>query len=886
MRLWQRLVWRKPFRHMSRRGREDSELDEELRFHLQQEAQLRIDRGQSPEDARQWARRDFGNVTRTREVTREMWTFSALDRAAQDLRYAARMFLKNPAFTALALASLTLGIGATTAIFSVVNSVLLRPLPFRDPDQLVMVWERPPETGHNNVVQTQNFLDWRARNRSFENMAAVFQISTNLEGQGEAVQLPTLRVTAGFFETLGVAPLIGRAILAADNIPDAPCVTVLSYGLWQRRFGGQPGVIGTKLSLAAGPGCEVVGVMPAGFALPTNPRVDLYTPMQIEPSTAPRDGRNYSVVARMRKGVSLGQADADMRAIAAQTSVERPEMNARWSAAVVPLLQQTVGDMRATLLVLLGAVLFLLLIACTNVSNLLLMRASKRRREMTVRIALGAGRWQLIHQLMMESLLLSVAGGIAGFLLAYWGVPAIIGMLPAGFPLPRRGEIAVDPSVLAFTMFLSLGCGMFFGTFPALQAGRERIGEGLRQGDRHGSAGNRRVRNLLVVAEVGLAMLLVIGAGLMLRSFILLNAVDPGFRPERLVTFRMVLFSHASTMEQVIARRATLVAQMIDRIRVLPGVAAASSIHLLPMTGGGNSGTWYSRADRPAPPPASNSGGDVSIVSDDYFRTMGIPIAAGREFDAHDSAGSPRVGVLNRTAAQQIFPGENPVGKRLRVAWGPGPNEVEIVGITADIHHRGLDGTPEPCLFMPQAQQPSAFVSLLVRTAANPVSLIPAVKEQIHAVYPSQGIQDIQTMEEVVAGSIARPKLDATILGVFGAMALALACLGIYAVISYSVEQRMREMGIRLALGAAPAGILGMVLGEGMTLAAAGIAAGIGASLGLTRYLSSLLYAVKPADPAVFGAVTMVLALAAAAGCYFPARRATRVDPAMVLREE
>jgi predicted permease len=875
MRFWDRFT---------KRAKEDSELDEELRFHLQQEAQLRMDRGQSPEDARRLAHRDFGNVTRTKEVTREMWTWSALDRAAQDIRYAARMSRKSPAFTALAVASLTLGIGATTAIFSVVNSVLLRPLPFRDPSRLVMVWERLPETDRRNVVQTQNFLDWRARNRSFENMAAVFQISTNLEGQGEAVQVPRLRVTAGFFEILGVAPLLGRAIRADDDLPDAPCVTVLSYGLWQRRFGGQAGAIGAKLTLAAGPGCEVVGVMPAGFALPTNPQVDLYTPMQIDPSYAPRDGRNYSVVARLRKGVSVAQADAEMRAIAAQTAVERPEMNARWSATVVPLMEQTVGDTRATLLVLLGAVLLVLLIACANVSNLLLMRASKRNREMIVRLALGAGRWQLFHQLMMESLMLSIAGGIAGFALAHWGVPAILSILPSGFPLPRRGEIVVDSSMLAFTILLSLTCGMFFGVFPALQAGRDGVSESLRQGDRHGSAGNRGVRNLLVVAEVGLAMLLVIGAGLMLRSFILLNAVDPGFRPERVVAFRMVVSSHASTMQQVIARRATLVAQMIDRIRALPGVAAASSIHLLPMSGG-NSGAWYYRTDRPAPPPASG-GGDVSIVSDGYFRTMGIPIAAGREFDLHDGAGSPHVGILNQTAAQQIFPGESPVGRRLRVAWGIGPNEVEIVGVSADIRHRGLDGKPEPCLFMPQAQQPSAYVSLLVRTAADPVSIVPAVKEQIHGVYPSQGIQDIQTMDAVLAGSVARPKLDATILGVFGAIALALACLGIYAVISYSVEQRRREMGIRMALGAAPAGIRGMVLREGMALAAAGIAIGIVASLGLTRYLSSLLYAVRPADPAVFAAVTAVLALAAAAGCYFPARRATHVDPAVVLREE
>jgi predicted permease len=870
MRFWHRLI---------RRDREDSELDEELRFHLRQEAQLRMDRGQSSEEARRFAQRDFGNVTRTKEVTREMWTWSALHRAAQDIRYAARMFRKNPAFTALALASLTLGIGATTAIFSVVNSVLLRPLPFRDPGQLAMVWERAPGIDHNNVVQTQNFLDWRARNRSFENMAAVFQISTNLEGQGDAVQVPNLRVTAGFFEILGVAPLIGRATRTADDIPDAPCVSVLSYGFWQRRFGGNPGALGTKLKLSSGPGCEVVGVMPLGFALPTNPRVDLYTPMQISPSQAQRDGRNYSVVARLRKGVSLARADADVRAIAAQTAAERPAMNAKWSATVVPLMEQTVGDTRTTLLVLLGAALFVLLIACANVSNLLLMRASKRRREMAVRIALGAGRWQLFHQLMIESLLLSIAGGIAGFALARWGVPAIIGMLPPGFPLPRRGEIAVNSSMLAFTMLLSFACGMFFGVFPALQSGQDRLG------GRHSTAGNRPVRNLLVVAEVGLAMLLVIGAGLMLRSFILLNAVDPGFRPERLVTVRMVVSSHASTFDQVLAHRATLVAQMIDRIRALPGVAAASSIHLLPMTGG-NSGTWYYRADRPAPALASG-GGDVSIVSDGYFHTMGIPITAGREFDTHDRAAAPNVGVLNQTAAWQIFSGENPIGKRLRVAWGPDPTEdIEIVGVAADIRHRSLDVKPDPCLFMPQAQQPSAYVSLVVRTAVDPLLLIPAVKQQIHAVYPSQGIQDIQTMDELLASSVARPKLDATIMGVFGAIALALACFGIYAVISYSVEQRRREMGIRMALGAAPSGILGMVLREGMALTTAGIAIGIVASLGLTRYLSSLLYAVKPADPSVFAAVSIVLALAAAAGCYFPARRATRVDPAMVLREE
>ncbi len=747
-----------------------------------------------------------------------------------------------------------------------------------------MIWERAPNTDHNNVVQTQNFLEWRKRNRSFEDVAAVFAVAVNVVSGDSAVQLPAMRVTAGFFEIMGVRPMIGRAIRAEDDAPNgAPCVTVLSFGLWQRRFGGRASALGERLTLAGRP-CEIVGAMPPGFSLPTSRRVDLYTAMKIEPANAPRDGRNYSVVGRLKRGVSLAAADADMRSIAAQTALERPEMNATWSAKVIPLMEQTVGDTRETLLVLMGAALFVLLIACANVSNLLLMRASKRRREITVRIALGAGRWQIFHQLMTESFLLAAAGGAAGYLLAVWGVPAILSMLPPDFPLPRRDEIVVDSSMLFFTMAASLACGLFFGILPALQTERNRMGEGLREGGRTGSSGHRGMRNLLVVAEVSLAMLLVIGAGLMLRSFALLNAVDPGFRPDRVIAFRMMLFGNASTFQQVLDRRAALTAEMIKRVRAIPGVASASSIHLLPMTGG-NSGTWYSRADRPEPPPGSNKGGDVSIVSDDYFRTMGVPIVAGREFDAHDKAAATRVAILNQTAAREIFPGENPLGKRLRVAWGADA-EVEIVGVSADIHHRALGEKPEPCLFMPQAQEPSAFFSLLVRTNADPTGVVSAVREQIHAIYPSQGIQDVQTLSSLVTDSVARPKLDAAIMAVFGAIALALACLGIYAVISYSVEQRSREMGIRMALGASTGGVLRMVLGEGLGLAAFGIAAGAGAALGLTRYFESLLYAVKPSDPAAFASVAAILAAAAAAGCYFPARRATRVDPAVALREE
>jgi putative ABC transport system permease protein len=873
MKFWQRLS----------RRLQDRELEEEMQFHLAAEARLRQERGEAPETARRNALRDFGNYAAVQETTRGMRGRASLERAVQDLRLALRMLRKSPAFTALAVAALALGIGATTAIFSLVNSILLKPLPFPDPSRLVMLWELPPRSSHLNVVQTGNFLDWRARNRSFEDVAATFQFPFNLEGSGDPVQIPGLRVTAGFFEILGARPLLGRAITREEDVPDAPWVAVLSYELWQRRFGGRRDIIGENI---AGPGnpFKVVGVMPPGFGVSAFAHVDVYIPMRIRPDEATKDGRNYKVIARLRPGVSLGAAQSDMTAIAAQTARERPDMDAMWTATVVPLLEQTVGDTRTILLALFGAVGFVLLIACANVANLLLMRAHARRQEIAVRVALGAGRWRLFQQLVTESLLLGAAGGLLGFLLAWAGLPALIHMLPANFPLPRMAEIRVDRGVLAFTMLLSLSCAFVFGAFPAMQLDRARLGESLKHGGRAGSAANRRLHGALVVAEVGLAMLLLVGAGLMLRSFMLLDSVDPGFRPERLLAFRMVLVpSGWKTFDDLLAQRAALVEQMLAGIRTLPQVTSASSISFLPLTGS-QSGSGYYRADRPAPRVSALTGGDVSVVSSGYFRTMGIPMLIGREFEQRDRAGAPQVAILNQTAARQNFPGENPVGKRMRVYW-TGPPEVEIIGVASDIRHNGLDIASVPCLFLPQAQRPAGWASLLVRVS-DERGVVEAVKQQIHAVAPHQGIEDVQAMDSVLSDSLARPRLDAAIFAVFSAVALILACVGIYAVISYSVEQRTREMGIRLALGAAPASILRHVLREGLALCAAGIAAGLVAAAFLTRYLESLLYAVRPMDGFVYAAVTLVLGVCALAGCYFPARHATRVDPAVVLRDQ
>jgi len=502
---------------------------------------------------------------------------------------------------------------------------------------------------------------------------------------------------------------------------------------------------------------------------------------------------------------------------------------------------------------------------------------------MTVRAALGAGRWRLLHQTAIESLLLAVTGGLIGFALAYWCVPAVIHMLPERYPLPRRGEIAVDATVLWFTIGASILCGLFFGIFPALQLDRTCLSDGLKQGGRTGSGTGRGLRNLLVVGEVAVAVVLVTGAGLMLRSFALLSQTDAGFRPEHLLTVRMMLIFNKYASD--LPRRAAVVQETLERIRRLPQVRSASSIHILPMNGG-NSGTGYHRADRPAPAPGTGTGGAVSVISDDYFRTMGIRMIAGREFDRRtERFGAPGAAILNRAAARMLFQDEDPIGKRLKVAWG-GATDPEVVGISEDIRHDNLNTEPEPTLFVCNMQAPSLFASFVVRTYGDPIQAVSAVRQAIRETDPDQGAAEIRSMEQLIAGSIAGPRLQALLLGVFGGLGMALACIGIYAVISYSTVQRTREMGIRLALGAAPGKIRRLVMGEGLLLAGVGITMGVLIALGLTRYMKTLLYAVTPTDPHVYATVCLMLFLAAIAGCWLPARRATAVEPGLLLREE
>lgn len=863
--------WKWTLARLLRLGRADQDLDEEIRAHLAIDMQQRIDVGESPEAARLDAVKEFGNVALVKEVTRQMWTFPSLERLWQDARYAVRSLSRSPGFTVVSLAALALGIGATTAMFTVLYSVILRPLPFPEADRLVTLWEKPPRGARFNVVSLVNFKAWKERARSFEAMAAYNEGTTNLVGAGEPVQITGANVTADFFRVLRVQPVLGRGFATGEDGPSALPFVVLSHGFWMRHFGGQADVIGRRVSIG-GTRREIIGVMPPDFAFPGR-RVEVFVPVRVEYS-----GRDFRVVARLRPGVSAAGAEAEMISIAAGTAAENPGMNSGWSVTLTPLHEHTVGAIRPLVRVLFAAVLFVLLIACANVANLLLMRAAEREHEMSLRLALGAGRWHLAHQLTVESLILTVAGGLGGVVVAMWGLRALLATLPADFPLPRVDEISADATVLWFAILLCVSIGLLFGTVPAFFSAWRGLSESLRGGARSAAPRQRRFRQAMVVTEVAVALVLVIGAGLMIRGLLRLHQVELGFQPERVLAIRMVMLPGKPTSQ------AQAVDDVLRRVRSLSQVAAASSISILPMSGI-NSGTWYYRADRPEPELANRPSGDISIVMPDYFRTMGIPMLMGRDFGDQDRYGGTHTGVLNRTAAKALFGAESPIGKRLTVSWNEA-GVVEIVGMVEDIRHRNPQSRPEPCLFLLNTQLPFPLVSLVIRTSSDPRSLVSAIKREIQEVDADQGVAEVQTMEERIANAGAQPRVQAWGFTAFSLIALALACIGIYGVISHTVSQRTREMGVRVALGADRLNIFGQILRESLTVAGAGIAVGVLASLALTRYLETLLFDVKPTDAGVYTGVVILMLIVAASASYFPSQRAAKVDPVIALRNE
>lgn len=866
--------WLKFFvRRFLRRAPAESELEEELRSHLAIEVRQRIERGDSPEIARQAALQEFGNVGLVAEVTRDMWGFRWLDALMQDARYGLRMIRKSVGLSVAVILMLALGIGGATAIFTFVNSILLRPLPFRAPDQLVMLWELPPKTKKPNVAAPVNFLAWEKRSRSFQSMAAFFSLPVNVLTSQQSEQVPGLKVTSAFFATLGTPPILGRTFRPGEYFRNEPRQVVLSYQTWQSRFGGRPDVIGKRISIDVSHH-EIIGVMPPGFGFPTV-EADVYIPlgMYVE------EGRNYKVVGRLRPGVSVTAAKAEIASIAAHTAQENPGMNADWSATVVPLLDQTVGNIRPVLLALFAAVGLLLLIACANIANLLLMHSTARAQEISVRLALGAGSFRIVRQVLVEGLFLALLGGLAGTALAAIAVALVKNGLPQALQIPRLYETTLGVPVLGFSLAVTILSCILFASAPIAQVLKRDLNRDLHLATRSVTSG-RKVRNLLVVAEVTLAVVLTSGAGLMVRSFVQLARVDSGFHAEHVLTLQMFLLPVRNQQF-----RAEAVDQMLTRIRALPGVTSAGSISILPMQGG-NSGTWYYRADRPEPAPNSRTGGDVSIITPGYFRTLGIPILRGRDFDQYDRKGAKQVAILNQAAARMLFRNEDPIGKRLKIDWDDPPPVVEIIGVARDIRHAELNSPPDPCVFMPNDQYPFPFASLVVRTVGNPLALTAAIRKQVREVDADQGIAKVETMTQVVANSIARPRVEAFLLTGFGIIALVLACVGLYAVIAYSGAQRAREIGIRLALGAGAIAIFRTVLADGLRLTALGLATGIAAALLSTRYLRSLLFEVQPGDPMTICAVAATVLTVSLVACLWPARRAMSVDPVSILHEE
>ncbi|CAN5347645.1 ABC transporter permease [soil metagenome] len=810
----------------------------------------------------------------------------------QDIKYGVRMLRKNPGFTLIAIVALALGIGANASIFSVVNAVLLRPLPFAEAEQLVMVWERRPQQNREaGPVAPADFLDWQKQNQSFAAMAAYSARAFNLTGGGaEPEQLIGQLVTNEFFRVLGARAALGRTLLPEVDLPGGNRVAVISHGLWQRRFGGDAGVVGRTLTLD-NEIFTVAGVMPPDFnypdretelwASPQRTVPDVILPGNPDPATL-RSLHYLNVIARLKPDVTRTAAHAEMEAIAGRLEQQYPDANTGHTARVVGLHEQLVGDVRPVLIVLLSAVGFVLLIACANVANLLLARGAGREREMSIRTALGAGRLRLIRQLLIESVLLAVTGGALGLLLALWGTDALVAISPESFP--RLQEINLDARVIGFTFLTSLLTGVIFGLVPALQVSKLDLSSALKDGGR-GSAegfGRRRLRGALIVAEVALTMVLLVGAGLMIRSFDRLLRVDPGFKADHLLTMEVSLpqAKYNESEEQT----ANFFREIIGRISGLPGVQSAGATWILPLSGQG-AGSGFEIEGRDPATVSERLNSAFSSVSPNYFHTMSIPIVKGREFGDRDTATAPGVSLVNETFARRYFPNEDPLGKRIK-RRGDDNDWTTIVGVVGDVRQLGLDAEPRAEMFFSYQQSPVPFMNIVIRTATDPATLAAAVRQEVWAVNPNQPVANVSTMNELLANSAARTRFNTLLLSLFALTALTLASVGIFGVMSYTVTQRTREIGVRMALGAQRSDVLRLVIRQGMILAGLGIVIGLAAALALTRLMTSLLYGVSATDPATFTGIALLLAGVALVACYIPARRATKVDPMVALRYE
>ena len=801
-----------------------------------------------------------------------------------DLRYAFRMLLKFPIFSGLAILTLALGIGANTAIFTVFDAVLLKPLPFVGPEQLLRIYNTGPELDRA-PVSPANFLDWKEQNRVFQRIAAYSGNDYTMLGRELPERLLGARVSAGFFELLGVQPSLGRFFRDEEDVDGRNQVVVLNHEFWQTRFGGRRDIIGQTLTLND-KSFIVVGVMPAGFTYPSA-EIQFWTPIAFSPAEkVVRDTNYLSIIARLKDGVSLEEASAQMNLLARQIARQHPELNAGDKLKLISLTEATVGEIRPILWVLLGAVGLVLLICCANVANLFLVRAAQRQKEIAIRSAVGATRLQLTRLLIVESLLLALIGGTLGFLFAGWGIDLLLALKPEN--LPRLDQVRVDWSVLVFTGGISVATGLLFGLVPALQTTSPHLNEMLKEGDRSGTSGpaRHRVRDLLIVSEVALSLVLLVGAGLLIRSFVRLLQVDPGFRSDHVMTVSIPL---PVSRYPAAAQEAAFFQRLLERVRELPGVRSAGAVTDVPLFGG--SSTGFDIEGRPLAKPNERPMTDFRAASPGYFQTMGINLVAGRTFTPNDKADAPPVAVINKTMARRYFGKENPIGKRIGLSrpidWR------EIVGVVRDVRNYGLAEEVRPEVYLPYLQNAPDYLAgsaswmvMVVRTESDPIGCVAGIKAALHKIDPDQPVASIRPMTAYLKQSVAQRRFNMLLLAVFAGLALLLAAVGIYGVISYSVAQREREVGIRMALGAQTSDVLRLIVRQGMRPTLFGLIVGILAAIAITRFMRSLLFQVSAIDPLVFAAVALVLALVAAIACVIPARRAAHLDPVVALRSE
>jgi len=870
-------------RKLNRRAAE-RDLDEEINLHVEMETHLNIADGMSPDQARQAALLTFGGMTKTKERTMYMWRLTSIETLWRDIRHGLRLMVKNPGFTAVAVLSLALGIGANTAIFSIIDAVLLKPLPYVDPDRLMTVSERPPGFPRN-TISPATFLDWRDQNKVFEQMSATAGVNLNLTGGDRPEQIQGANVTANYFDLLGVNAAVGRTFAKGDDEPGKPLIAVLTNRLWQRRFGGQTSIVGTAITLNDAQ-YTVIGVLPANSSFDRGAS-QIFLPMYLGPNNITRKNHFLVAQARLKPGVTKEQAQSNMDAIASGIAERFPTTNKGWGVTLDMMNDVRItATVKQSMLILFGAVGLVLLIACGNLANLTLAKVSARQKEISTCVALGASRIRIIRQFLTESLVLAITGGVLGILSGYWMLKALRLLIPPS-TIPAAADIRMDYRVLLFTIGLSVMTGLIFGLAPALQASKVDISESLKSGGRNSSAQASRklLSHLLVISEIALSLVLLVGSFLLIRSLSQLQHSDLGFQTDNLLTLPVTLPNSKYKTDWQVTDFYT---QAIQKVKALPGVDTVGLATDLPIVGW-SFGVQFEVTGRPAVDNAHRPFAHSQSVNPDYFRALSIPIVKGRAFTDQDRATDPAVAIINQTIARNFFPNEDPIGKHLTVADDTAPTR-EIVGVVADVKIYGpsseFNNRSNFEFFAPYAQVPFPLTYIAIKTNVPPMRLAETVQREFLSLDKDQPITSVRTMDEIISESLSNETFNTSLLSVFAAIAILLSAIGIYGILSYTVTQQTREIGIRIALGAQHSEVLKLVVGHGMKLVGIGVVTGLAAAFALTRTMSGLLYKVSAIDPLTYAATPVAIVFIALVACYLPARRATKVEPIIALRFE